>query len=449
MKVETYHYKNGFRIIYEKSNNHLPLTSIICFIKIGSIYEHSGNEDKGCEGIAHFIEHMCFKGTRQLSTTKDIVETYDRIGAYFNAFTTKEYTFYVIKCNQDYVEKCIHVLSDMLINSVFKKKDCELEKQVVIEEMIRQEDNPDFHISKMKDKYLYSGSLFERPIDDLLFHKSRTSLDYDSTLQMYDAFYKPNNMGLSIVSNVPLTLIKKMVASSFFMKPAKPLVVYPSYQLNKQSKTAINIQKKQGVKATHLSISFRTCSYKNNDKYIITLLSHIIGGSMTSRMFSLLREKHGLTYAASCSYTYYAHMGEITLHTMTDHNKMMRNDDKPGVFPLIISILNSLIKKGITQEELTAAKGFLQGKITIKMENSDSQCEYNGLEHFIYSEDESTDHFVPFDQIYKKCYADITKAQINDVIRKYFKSESMVVCLLGENVPTIDNIKAQCKRFIG
>jgi predicted Zn-dependent peptidase len=229
------------------------------------------------------------------------------------------------------------------------------------------------------------------------------------------------------------------------MKSAKPLIVNPSYQLNIQSKIEYIIQKKQGVKATHLSISFRTCSYKNNDKYIIALLSHIIGGSMTSRMFSLLREKTGLTYAASCSYTYYAHMGEITLHTMTDYNKMIKNDDKPGVLPLVINILSSLIKKGITQEELTSAKGFLQGKITIQMENSDSQCEYNGLEHFIY--DESTKNFVPFDQIYEKYYEPITKKQVNAIIQKYFKSESMVVCLLGEHVPTLNTVKECLERF--
>ena len=454
MKVETYQYNNGFRIVYEKLNSPLPLTSIICFVKVGSIYEHSGNEHSGnehsaSEGIAHFIEHMCFKGTHELSNTKAIVKTYDRIGAYFNAFTTKEYTFYVIKCNQAHVVRCIHVLSDMLMNSVFKKRECELEKHVVIEEMIRQEDNPEFHISKMKDKYLYSGSLFARPIDDLLFHKSRTSLDYDKTLQMYKTFYTPNNMGLSVVSNLPLFIIKKIVCSSFFMKPAKPLIVSPSYQLDLQSKTEYNIEKKQGVKATHLSISFRTCPYTNSDKYIIALLSHIIGGSMTSRMFSLLRERHGLTYSTTCSYTYYAHMGELTLHTMTDHNKMINNDDKPGVLPLVIHILNHLLKKGITQGELTDAKGYLQGKLTIKMENPDSQCEYNGLEHFLYCENDDTQHFVPFDKLYKKYYEPVTKKQVNDVIQKYFKSESMVVCLLGEHVPSLDIVKDCCKRFIG
>jgi predicted Zn-dependent peptidase len=236
-----------------------------------------------------------------------------------------------------------------------------------------------------------------------------------------------------------------MVASTFFMKPAKPLIAFPSYQLDVQSKPEYTIQKKQGIKSTHLSISFRTCSYTNSDKYIIAILSHIIGGSMTSRMFSLLREKHGLTYAASCSYTYYAHMGEITLHTMTDYNKMIKNDDTPGVLPFVISILNTLIKKGITQEELTDAKGFLQGKMTIKMENSDSQCEYNGLEHFIYD----SDHFVPFDQLYETYYAPITKKQVNEVIQKYFKSDSMVVCLLGEHVPTLETVKTCCNRFIG
>jgi predicted Zn-dependent peptidase len=144
-------------------------------------------------------------------------------------------------------------------------------------------------------------------------------------------------------------------------------------------------------------------------------------------------------------------MGEITLHTMTDHNKMLKNSNKPGVLPLVIHILNMLIKKGITQEELTCAKGFLQGKMTIKMENSDSRCEYNGLEYFVYrqGQDDTTDNFVPFDKIYEKYYAPITKKQVNDVIQKYFKSESMVICLLGEHVPSLDTVMISCERFIG
>jgi predicted Zn-dependent peptidase len=331
------------------------------------------------------------------------------------------------------------------MNSVFKKKDCELEKQVVIEEMIRQEDNPQFHISKMKDKYLYSGSQYERPIDDLQFHQST---DYNISLQIYDEFYKPSNMGLSVVSNIPFHTIKKIVSSSFFMKISKPLIVYPSYQLDKQSKIEYNIQQKQGVKATHLSISFRTCPYTNIDKYIISLLTHIIGGSMSSRMFSLLREKYGLTYSSSCYYTYYAHMGEITLQCMSNHHNIMKNKTSPGVLSLMIKLLNDLIKNGITQEELSAVKGFLRGKTTMKMENSDSQCEYNGLEYFIYGNCNKVD-FVSYDQIYKKEYSAVTKKQVNDIIKKYFKSETMVVCLFGEHVPSIERVKSECNRFIG
>jgi predicted Zn-dependent peptidase len=444
MKVETYEYKNGFRMIYEKPKNKLPLTSIYCFVKVGSVYESND-----CKGIAHFIEHMCFKGTQKLSNTKDIVKIYDSIGANFNAFTTKEYTFYVVKCNEEYVEKCIHVLSDMLINSVFKKKDYELEKHVVMEEMIRQENSPEFHISKMKDKYLYSGSMFERPIDDLLFHQSQNLFDYQTTLQMYKEFYTPNNIALSVVSNLSFHTIKKMVSSSHFMSQSNKLFLYyPSYHLNTQSGPEYVIQKKQGVKATHLSISFRTCSYTHADKYILNLLSHIIGGSMTSRMFTLLREKNGLTYSSSCYYTYYSHMGEITLYTMSEYNKMIKTSNKHDVLSFIIKILNELLTNGITQEELTVAKGFLQGKMTIKMENSDSQCEYNGLEHFVYNNN-NNNNFIPFDNIYHKCYADVTKKQVNDIIKKYFNSNSMVVCLFGEHVPTIDSVKTHCERFIG
>ena len=445
MKFKTHEYKNGFRIIHEDSNNQsVGLTSICCFVKFGSVYELDKQE-----GIAHFIEHMCFKGTKMHHVKKDIMLTYDKIGAYFNAFTTKEYTCYVIRCNDDYVMNCIHMLSDMLMNSTFVKKEYLLEKNVVVEEMIRKDDEPFFQISKMSDMHLYSGSAFSRPVDDLSFHESTNSLDYNTTVRMYNDYYRPNNMCMSIVSNIPFSTTKQIVYSSFFMKNRKPdsQLQSPSYQLNPQSNIEYNIQQKKGVKASHVSISFRTCSYEHQDKYCIFLLSHVIGGSMTSRMFSLLRETCGLTYSTKCVSSCYKHMGEITLCTMTEHTKMMNSKNKQGVLPLLISLLNKLVKYGITQEELNNAKGYIKGAMTIQMENSQLKTEYNGLEYFLY--ETATDNFVPFDEIYETCYSRITKKQINDIIKKYIVSDTMVVSLFGEHVPNLHDVKSVCQSFVG
>ena len=439
MNIQSHEYKNGFRIIYESpvQQEQLPLTSIMCFVKYGSIYESKS-------GIAHFIEHMCFKGTKHLSTTKDIAKVYDNIGAYFNAFTMKEYTMYIIKCNEEYVSNCIHVLSDMLVHSAFKKRDCELELQVVAEEMRIQDNNPEFHIAKMKDRLLYAGSMFSRPIDDIE-NNLYLPFDHRDAIETFQDVYRPSNMCLSVLSNLSFHTIKRMVSSSFFMKDMTPLVMYPSYQLNRYQSITYKIQEKKGVTATHVSISFRTCPYNSIDKYTIDLLSHIIGGSMVSRMFTLLREQHGLTYTTSCNYTCYKHMGDITLYTMTDPKKMMKYKDGPGVLSFMIKLLNDLVKNGITQQELVSAKGYCKGKMVMQLETSNKRCEYNGLEYFVYD----TQEIVPFDRLYDVYYSSITKKQVNDIIKKYFRSETMVVCIFGEHVPNIHQVKLQCKDFIG
>jgi hypothetical protein len=118
--MKTFQFPNGFRFIYEKPNSDIPVTSILGFVKLGSIHERDG-----IRGVSHFIEHMCFKGTKRHPTSKIISRNYDRIGAYFNAYTHKEYTCYEIKCEEQYLENSIHVLSDMMMNSQFNKKEFE------------------------------------------------------------------------------------------------------------------------------------------------------------------------------------------------------------------------------------------------------------------------------------------------------------------------------------
>lgn len=449
----SHEYKNGFRLIYENQknkSNQSNLTTICCFVKVGSVHESESEK-----GMAHLIEHMCFKGTRKTPLKKDIMMMYDKIGAYFNAHTTKEYACYVIRCNDEHTINCIHQLSDMLLNSTFVKKDYLLEKQVVIEEMIRKEDDPLFNVLKLNDAYLYSGSAFSRPVDDLSFHDeddSKLNLNYNATLQMYRDYYRPNNMCISIVSNIPLNRIKQMVSSSYFMamRPIyKSLALAPSlYQLNSQSNVQYNVRQKKGVNGTHVSTCFRTCPYNHRDKYGVELLSHIIGGSMTSRMFSLLREQHGLTYSTTCFSSYYTHMGDISLYTMTEHNQIInKNNKKHGVLPLLITLLNKLVKHGVTQEEITHAKGFIKGKMAIQLENSLTKTEYNGVEYFIHDNNDGV--VVSLDEIYETHYDKITKKQINDIIKKYIISETMVVSLFGEHVPKLDDVKSVCQSFIG
>ena len=224
MTIQTFTYPNGFRIVYEKTKNESPISSIHAFCELGSVYETDG-----IRGVSHFIEHMCFKGTKKIPKPKDIFIEYDKIGAYFNAYTEKEYTCYTIKCDNDYIENSIVIMSDMLLNSTFNKKEYGKEEKVVIEENARDHDDPEDLLCENMDKLIYKGSSYANSVDTIAYHKKR--MDYEKVLEIYKLFYVPNRMVLSIVSSLSFEYIKKIIYKTFFIQKIECLPIPVEYQI--------------------------------------------------------------------------------------------------------------------------------------------------------------------------------------------------------------------------
>jgi predicted Zn-dependent peptidase len=439
--INKHTFDNGFRIVHENPQSKLPVTSIQLFCDYGSV-----NEIDGLHGAAHFIEHMCFKGTRKIPNGKEIFINYDKIGAYFNANTERRYTRYIIVCQDDYVNNCIYILSDMLMNSTFNKKEFEKERKVVVEENIRNEDNASDIIDVNMNKMLYNGSSYANEIDTLSFHTAKT-LQYEDVFEMYKMFYVPNRMVLSIVSNISFQKINEALQRTYFMKTPKICNFnYNKYQkittFSKQDKIEYNIQTKKGLTTLHVSIGFRTCPYNSEDKYILNLLSNIIGGTTSSRLFTMLRQDNGLTYRSHSYTTYYEHLGDLTIEIETDYHKILKDGNKKGIIPLIIGMLNDLIKKGVSQTELTNTKSNLKGSMALDLQSVETSTFHNGL-CFLMENDPQ----IPYIDLYDKCYSSITKKQINQMIHTYFIKENMSVCLLGEHVPTIEKVKEECEKL--
>jgi hypothetical protein len=434
-------YSNGFKLIHAKPKSNLPITSIQLFCDYGSAYEKDG-----VRGAAHFIEHMCFKGTEKIPSGKEIFTHYNKIGAYFNANTEKRYTRYTITCEDEYVNNCIYILSDMLMNSTFNKKEFEKERKVVVEENIRNEDDASDIIDVNMNKLLYNGSSYADEIDTLSFHNTKT-LKYNDVFEMYKMFYVPNRMVLSIVSNISYQKINDALKRTYFYKAPKICNFnYNKYQkiitFSKQDKIEYNIQSKKGITTLHLSIGFRTCPYNSNDKYILNIISNIIGGTTSSRLFTMLREDNGLTYSSNCYTNYYEHLGDLTIEIETDYRKILKDGNKKGIIPLVIGMLNDLIKTGVSQTELTSTKTNLKGSMTLDLQNVETSAFHNGLDMLM-----DNDNMTPYIDLYDKCYSSITKKQINEMIRKYFIKENMSVCLLGEHVPPIEKVKEECEKL--
>lgn len=443
--VKTFTFPNGCRLVYENPHTTFRNTTIEILCKVGSI-----NETDGMRGAAHFIEHMCFKGTKKIPQAKTITENYDKIGAYFNASTFKEHTSYYVKCFDDYVENSLHVLSDMILNSLFKKSEYEKERKVVKEESIRLADNCESIVEDMMDAIIYKGTSYAAPVDTLTYHTSASNpLLHEDAISMYKSFYRPGNIVISIVSNLSFQSILKMIKTSYFTKPAKPFCTPDhawKYRIDlfvePQNEIQYSIARKPGISTAYVQIGFRTCSYFSPDIYALDIVETILGKGMSSRMFVLLREQNGLTYKSGANSNHYGSMGSFVFYAETDPRKMLENDDNLGVLPLLVKIIRDLYKHGITQQELNDAKTHLQGSFARYLENTTHICRYNASKVAFINADDSS--LVPAKDFYSTYYEKITRNHVNSIIKKYFKKSNAAVCILGDYVFPLKKISKIC-----
>lgn len=429
-------FPNGFRLIYQKPTNPLKMTSIFCYCNVGSVLEKTG-----IKGVSHLVEHMVFKGTQKIPDSRDIFLSFDKIGAYFNAFTEKRLTCYTVKCADMYVDNCTAILADMLLHSTFPKDHFIKEQKVVLEENIRNENSMMNVLGKQIDAIVYANSSYAYPIDTLAYHKNEIS--YETTIEWYRFHYIPSNFVYSIVSNLSFETIKKMISKSMFAK-AKSQITSTNkiclFQPPKEDKIQIISTIKPGASTNVIMIAFRTCSYRSDDCYIFKIVKHVLNG-MSGRLFMALRDKNGLTYSPVCNTENVEHSGNImvTAESSPDYTIIQH-----GVLPLLIHMFIHLKKNGITAQELLVAKGNIRGNYILKSELNDTIASYNGLRCL---HPESTEVVSSYFDIYKKHIEPITLKEVNSKIREYFIPGNMVIGIIGDNPPTNTQIHKISKHF--
>lgn len=414
MKQIINNFNNGLRLVYETPLNNNNYSSLMIGINYGSVHE-----SKNLKGSAHFIEHLCFKGNKVIKDCIKISEEFDKLGAYINAYTEKKLTNYMVVCGNENFDKCFKLLTDMVIFSLLLKKDFQKEYNVILEENLK--DKQDFYdlLNVMIDKYIYSGSNFAFPIDDLDFHK--TKLNYHELVEAYHKYYIPSNIVISVCSNIHFKNIKKTISNHSISKIKKnpiPHSIDLSFQL--QSSPHIQIQSNKLTEVTYLAFSFKTCGYLNNDIHILNFLKNILGNGMSSRLFVNFREKNGLTYSSNCTTNYFQHLGDITLSCETSYNKLFI---KNGVMDIFIKTINDL-KNDISLSEINKIKGQSKGEYDVQLNDNKTICEFNLLSlidnNLKYSiKDE-------FDLKLKN----ISIEDLKRVINQYFKKNNLTVSII-------------------
>jgi predicted Zn-dependent peptidase len=426
--IKRYTFENGFQVVYQKSEQSTPLTCIYVFCNVGSAFEING-----IRGASHLVEHMCFKGTQTRIKAHDLLVQYNKIGASYNAYTEKRFTTYTLTCDDNHVQHCMHLMSDMLLHSSFPRKEFAKEQHVVVEENIKTNDKDEYMLEKALDLQYFRGSSYEHPIDIIDYHPSPTYLKYEDMYQWYKWFYRPSNMVLSVISNLSFDAILKCIRHSEFIieRPLSvaPIHLYPTVQIQPITEHFV-YRAKNSLAATILHVGFRTCDAYSKDKYVLQLLKHVLNG-FSGRLFTTFRSTHGLTYHSSAHTTYHEHAGTFSIELQTDPTKLLYNPidkkDGRGVIPILVELISNLIQHGVTQTELEIAKGNCKGKTLLYIQSMDTLAEYNGINTLLGIHDAN------YIKVYDNYITPITCKQINNVIRKYMTYENLMVGIVHKN----------------
>jgi predicted Zn-dependent peptidase len=417
--IKTFEFPNGLRLIY--TPNKLPITGVSMMVKVGSI-----NEPRHLYGVSHFLEHMLFKGTSKRPTTMIISKELDIIGADYNAYTDKDLTCYICKAESKYLERMVDILSDMLCDSFVREKEMNIEKDVVIEEIIRGYDNPASLIADKVYEIIYKGN----PLSHDIGGDSKTikSYKHKDIVDFYKDNYCPNNIVISICSDLDFESIKNIVSECCLAKMEKQCGNDKVSMILDKQKGPRFIFKDKELEQANIIIGYRTCNQDGMDKWYLELLSIIIGGNMSSRLFMLLREENGLSYSVSAESAVYEASGHFQVQTAIDKDKLIKNKEKEGGIPLIMRCLLDIKngKKPITKEELEKAKGYMRGQLVLQEESALNISDFNGKVVLFKEKPEIFYHQV--DELIEM----ITLENLQSVIDKYFNPDRLCVAIIGK-----------------
>lgn len=363
MNFKKYKLANGIRVLVVPMPS-LESATVAVWVKTGS-----RNEEDRVAGISHFLEHMVFKGSKKRPSAKDISEAVDAIGGEFNAATSKEWTTFYIKSSVKAVETAFDVLSDMVLNPILKESEIEREKGVICEEIAMYEDTPIYQIGDVFERSLFEGNNLGR--DVIGNEKTVKSIKRNDFISYRDTYYNTDNIIIVIAGGISKN--KALELSKIYfggLKEAKKKKEKEQKYTSDQSKPRVYLKSKKNDQA-HLVIGFLSKERGNKDQYTEAVASTILGGGMSSRMFTEVREKRGLAYSVRVYTDHFKDCGEVATYAGVDPKKA---DDAIKV------ILNEYYalkgKKKITPKELKKAKEYLKGQIALSLEDTKSVDEF-------------------------------------------------------------------------
>jgi predicted Zn-dependent peptidase len=383
------------------------VTALILF-GTGSKYE-----SLSASGLSHFLEHMFFKGTKRRPTPQGLAADFDALGCEHNAFTSKEYSGYWIKVDGAKISPALDLLSDMLLHSEFPTKEINKERGVIIEEINMYHENPMMYIEEVFESCLYGDSPAGREV--LGTKANINAFKRQNFLNYFTAQYGANSAVLCLAGAVDEK--SAHLAEKYFGKMGKSAFKEKIRTPDTQRAPSVKIHYKEGNQAV-MSLGVRAFDTYHEDKIILKLLSVILGGSMSSRIFAEVREKRGLAYFVHTSAECYTDTGYLTTFAGIPVGK------EEEAIKVILSEYKKIRTSLVTKEELKRAKDLIKGRTVIAFEGSDNVANWYAqkavLKENLVSPEE---YFAKLDKV--------SAEDIRRVAKDIFKDEGLNLAIIG------------------
>lgn len=340
---------NGFTIALERLP-YLHSATFGVWIKTGSAAEKPEEA-----GIAHFLEHLFFKGTHTRNVHQ-IMDAIEKRGGYINASTSREYTVLYVRMLEEYVEEGIEILGDILLNSTFR--DINKERGVILEEITSTEDTPEDFSHDLLSEHHWPNHPLGRPISGYIHTVSK--LKKKDFRRFYDLWYKPENMVFSIAGNFNegrvISLLEKLMGH---LPNGKPPAFDITPAFNSGSKWV-----NRPISQSHIGLAFPGSSATDIHRYDCNLLAGILGGGGTSRLFEVIREREGLAYSIYSYHADYSQTGMLGIYSAVAPQNCKR------ALHLIFKELQRIRDEKVEEEELNRNKQQIKGAILMALEST-------------------------------------------------------------------------------
>jgi predicted Zn-dependent peptidase len=397
---------NGLVVLTE-TMSHVRSVSVGVWIRTGSRREVPEEN-----GLAHFMEHMVFKGTERRSA-EAIAREMDSVGGMLDAFTSKEQICFNAKVLDEHLPIAFDIIADLVLRPKFDSEDVKKERQVVLEEIKMDLDNPEYLLHDIFTRGFWPEHPLGRPI--LGTPETVRTFSRDALRKRFQNWFAPDRLVLSAAGNVTHERVLELVEREFGgLRPAGQLEDGAAPSTN----APIHLEAKRDLEQVHVCIGVPSVPLAHQRRFAVAVMNNLLGGGMSSRLFQNIREKQGLAYAVFSELTPYSDAGMMTVYAGTAAETVGQ------VIDLTIKEFRALKESPVTEEELRRSKNHLKGSLMLSLESTSARMSNLARQEMYF------DRFYSMDELLEKI-EQVTVEDIQILANEFFHTESIAVTVLG------------------